>query len=120
MKRLNEKVAVVTGGASGMGLSTVIRFLEEGASVMIADFNATNGTAAVEEAIRQGHDGRVSFIKTDVASEADIVAMLEEAASRFGHLDVLFNNAGVGGAIGPLTKTTTVDWDVRRQPIWHH
>ena len=111
MKRLNEKVAVVTGGASGMGLSTVIRFLEEGASVVIADFNETTGTAAVEQANRLGYETRVSFIKTDVASEPDIVAMLDEAVSRFGRLDVLFNNAGVGGAIGPLTETTTEDWD---------
>ena len=111
MNRLNEKVAVVTGGASGMGLSTVIRFLEEGASVVIADFNETTGVAAVEQANRLGYDGAVSFIKTDVASEPDIVAMLDEAVNRFGHLDVLFNNAGVGGAIGPLTETTTEDWD---------
>ena len=111
MNRLNEKVAVVTGGASGMGLSTVIRFLEEGASVVIADFNETTGTAAVEQANRLGYETSVSFIKTDVASESDIVAMLDEAVTRFGHLDVLLNNAGVGGAIGPLTETTTEDWD---------
>ena len=111
MNRLNEKVAVVTGGASGMGLSTVIRFLEEGASVVIADFNETTGTAAVEQANGLGYETSVSFIKTDVASEPDIVAMLDEAVSRFGHVDVLFNNAGVGGAIGPLTETTTEDWD---------
>ncbi|MGV0034605.1 MAG: SDR family NAD(P)-dependent oxidoreductase [Candidatus Azotimanducaceae bacterium WSBS_2022_MAG_OTU7] len=104
MNRLDKKVAVVTGGASGMGLSTVMRFLEEGASVVIADFNATTGTAVVEEATRLGYEGRISFIKTDVASEPDIVAMLDEAVSRFGRLDVLFNNAGVGGAIGPLMK----------------
>ena len=111
MNRLNEKVAVVTGGASGMGLSTVIRFLEEGASVVIADFNETTGAAAVEQANGLGYGESVSFIKTDVASEPDIVAMLDEAVSRFGHVDVLFNNAGVGGAIGPLTETTTQDWD---------
>ena len=82
MNRLDEKVAVVTGGASGMGLSTVMRFLEEGAAVVIADFNQTTGTVAVEQAISLGYEGKVSFIKTDVASEADIVAMLDEAVSR--------------------------------------
>ena len=51
----------------------------------------------------------MSFIKTDVASEADIVAMLDDAVNRFGRLDVLFNNAGVGGEIGPLTEITTED-----------
>ena len=106
MNKLDEKVAVVTGGASGMGLSTVVRFLEEGAAVVIADFNETTGAAAVEKAISLGYEGRVSFIKTDVASEADIVAMLDDAVNRFGRLDVLFNNAGVGAGIGPLTETT--------------
>jgi NAD(P)-dependent dehydrogenase (short-subunit alcohol dehydrogenase family) len=56
MNRLDEKVAVVTGGASGMGLSTVVRFLEEGAAVVIADFNETTGTAAVEKAISLGYE----------------------------------------------------------------
>ena len=109
--RLNNKIAIVTGGASGMGLATVFRFLEEGASVVIADFNETTGMEALEEAARQGFEERTSFIKTDVASEHDIIAMCGEATDRFGGLDVLFNNAGVGGAIGPLTETTTEDWD---------
>ena len=109
--RLNNKIALVTGGASGMGLATVFRFLEEGASVVIADFNETTGMEALKEAARQGFEERTSFIKTDVASEHDIIAMCGEATDRFGGLDVLFNNAGVGGAIGPLTETTTEDWD---------
>lgn len=106
--RLAGKVAVITGGASGMGLASVHRFLAEGASVVIADFNEASGN----DAVAQSHAAdRVSFIKTDVACEADIEAMIFEAVRRFGRLDVLFNNAGVGGAIGPLTQTTTDDWD---------
>ena len=107
----NGKVAVVTGGASGMGLATVNRFLEEGAKVVIADFNAETGGQACEGAAQAGFSDSVSFIKTDVASETDIVAMIEAATTRFGGLDIVFNNAGVGGAIGPLTETTTEDWD---------
>ena len=109
--RLANKVAVVTGGASGMGLATVFRFLEEGARVVIADFNESTGQAAVAEAGVRGFSDNVFFIKTDVAVEADIVAMFEAAISQFSRLDIVFNNAGVGGAIGPLTETTTEDWD---------
>lgn len=109
--RLEGKVAVITGGASGMGLATVERFLTEGASVVIADFNQETGEAALATAIDNGYGDSVAFIKTDVAAEADIVAMFELATARFGRLDIVFNNAGVGGAIGPLTETTVADWD---------
>ena len=105
--RLSGKVAVVTGGASGMGLDTVMKFAAEGAKVVVADFNAQAGDAAVHAAKQLGFD--VSYVKTDVAIERDIEAMCEHAVSTYGRLDVLFNNAGVGGAIGPLTETTVED-----------
>ncbi len=109
--RLKGKVAVVTGGASGMGRATVMRFLAEGAQVVIADYNGETGKAAFTSASSAGFGDAVSFIRTDVAREEDVVAMLEHAVDRFGHLDVVFNNAGVGGAIGPLTETSVEDWD---------
>ena len=92
-----------------MGLASVLSFAAEGAQVVIADFNTETGNAAVETALQQGLD--VSFIQTDVASEEGIEAMCEHALSAYGRLDVLFNNAGVGGAIGPITETTIEDWD---------
>lgn len=109
--RLKGMVTVITGGASGMGLATVERFLAEGAAVVIADYNAETGEAALANAIAAGHEERVAFIRTDVACEEDVEAMLALAVDRFGRLDVVFNNAGVGGAIGPLTETTAQDWD---------
>lgn len=109
--RLKGKVAVVTGGASGMGLASAMRFLAEGAQVVIADYNVKTGEAALTDATSAGFSDAVSFIRTDVAREEDVVAMLDHAVDRFGHLDVVFNNAGVGGAIGPLTETSVDDWD---------
>ena len=108
--RLKDKVAVITGGASGMGEASVYSFLREGASVLIADFNEETGNQTLEKANEFGRD-RVAFIKTDVSVERDIVSTFEFAMARFGHLDVAFNNAGVGGAVGPLTETTVESWD---------
>ncbi len=109
--RLQNKVAVVTGGASGMGRDTVLRFLAEGARVVIADFNEITGAQTLSDARSAGFADAVRFIRTDVASEPDVEAMIAHAQSEFGGLDVLFNNAGVGGAIGPLTQTSVADWD---------
>jgi NAD(P)-dependent dehydrogenase (short-subunit alcohol dehydrogenase family) len=109
--RLKGQVAVITGGASGMGKATVMRFLEEGAKVVIADFNADTGQAVLAEANTAGFADNVRFIQTDVALESDIEAMLALAVNEFGGLDIVFNNAGVGGAIGPLTETTVEAWD---------
>ncbi len=109
--RLENKVAVITGGASGMGLATVMRFLAEGARVVIADFNEKTGEATLNNAEEAGYAGLVSFIRTDVVVESDIEAMMQCALDEYGGLDIVFNNAGVGGAIGPLTETTVSDWD---------
>jgi NAD(P)-dependent dehydrogenase (short-subunit alcohol dehydrogenase family) len=109
--RLKDRVAVITGGASGMGLATVNRFLAEGARVVIADYNAETGEAALADAVSAGFADAVSFLKVDVAREEDVKAMLDHAVERFGRLDIVFNNAGVGGAIGPLTETAAADWD---------
>ena len=111
MSRLREKVAVITGGASGMGRSTVMRFLQEGACVVVADFNAQTGAQTVNDATAAGFADRIRFVRVDVAQESDVEAMLDAALATFGHLDIVFNNAGVGGAIGPVTETTVESWD---------
>jgi len=109
--RLAGKVAVITGGASGMGRATALRFLAEGASVVVADLNDANGTEFVEAASAQGYAARVRFARTDVAEEADVAHMVDVAVSDFGRLDIVFNNAGLGGAFGPLTELEVEDWD---------
>lgn len=109
--RLANRVAIITGGASGMGLASVNRFLEEGASVVIADFNEDTGQAAIAAAAANGFADQIAFVRTDVANEADIAKLIDHTLHKFGKLDIMFNNAGVGGAIGPLTETTVESWD---------
>ncbi|MDP7067610.1 MAG: SDR family NAD(P)-dependent oxidoreductase, partial [Acidimicrobiales bacterium] len=108
---LESKVAIVTGGASGMGLATVRRFLEEGASVVIGDLNAENGRSVLEDLNAEGYEGKIRFTVTDVSVEDDVAAMTELAVDAFGRLDVVFNNAGIGGAFGPITELEVEDWD---------
>src|SRR5215207_7181344 len=109
--KLKEKVAVITGGASGMGQATVLRFLDEGARVVVADFNEPNGKETIVLASQAGHAEKIRFIRTDVAKEADVKAMIDCAVSSFGRLDLVFNNAGVGGAIGPVWDIEEDEWD---------
>jgi len=111
MSRLAGKVAVVTGGASGLGRATVMRFLAEGARVVVADLNEANGAETLAVAKRQGHGDDVLFVCCDVANEADVASTVAEAVKRFGRLDIVYLNAGVGGAFGPIAETSVEDWD---------
>ena len=109
--RLEGKVAVITGGASGMGRATTLRFLDEGASVVFGDLNEETAQETLALAEDAGHEKRVRFIRTDVAEESDVAAMVALAVEEFGRLDVVFNNAGLGGAIGAITDIDVEDWD---------
>lgn len=95
--RLEGKVAVITGGTSGMGERTVERFVEEGARVVIAGRTEAAGQAIVA---RLGANTR--YIRTDVMVEADIQRMIGHAQDEFGRLDCLFNNAGGAGPMGSI------------------
>ena len=94
-----------------MGRATTLRFLDEGAAVVVADFNEQTGAETLALAKDAGHEKHVRFIRTDVAQEADVEAMIALATSEFGRLDVVFNNAGVGGAFGRITEVEAGDWD---------
>src|SRR6478735_959919 len=111
MSRLAGKVAIVTGGASGMGRATVMRFLADGAKVVVADLNEANGAETLAVAKVQGHGDRIAYLRCDVAKEADVIATVAEAVKRFGRLDIAYLNAGVGGAFGPIAETSVEDWD---------
>ena len=111
MSRLAGKVAVVTGGASGLGRATVMRFLADGAKVVVADLNEANGQETLSVARAKGHGEHIVFIRCDVAKESDVAAMVAEAVKRFGRLDIAYLNAGVGGAFGPIAETSVEDWD---------
>lgn len=104
--QLEGHVAVITGAASGMGLATAERFIAEGASVVIADFNVAAGEEAAD---RLGDQCR--FTRCDVSVEDDVAAAVALATDAFGHLDTMFNNAGIGGAFGPITEIKGDDWD---------
>lgn len=95
MGRLAGKIAIVTGGASGIGEGTVRRFVEEGARVVIADVQDDAG-----ESLASDLGADAIFCHTDVSSESDVQAMVQTAVDAFGGLDVLFNNAGFGGVTG--------------------
>ena len=92
--KLTGKVAIVTGGASGIGLATVKAFLEKGAKVIIADFNEEGGQQA-EQQLKQG-DAEVAFVKVDVASEESVEQLVAATVERYGRVDIMVNNAGIG------------------------
>ncbi|MCB9135563.1 MAG: glucose 1-dehydrogenase [Anaerolineales bacterium] len=91
--RLQNKVALVTGGAAGIGKATACRFAEEGAIVIICDLNETAGQATLEEIRVVSPESR--FYKVNVANRQDVQAWMDEVFNVFGHIDVLVNNAGI-------------------------
>lgn len=109
MGRLSGKVAVITGAASGMGRATAMRFAGEGASVVVVDLNQDGGETTVRGCKENG--GNAVFQRADVSSEADVQAMIARAVKEFGRLDITYNNAGIGGAVGPLEQIKVEDWD---------
>ena len=102
MGRLDNKVAVITGAASGIGRATAVRFAREGANVVVADFDDAAGPLVAKEI------GGL-FVKVNVADEDSVVAMYEKTAEVFGGIDILFNNAGISPADDDSILTTGLD-----------
>ena len=102
--RLEGMVAVITGGASGMGRDTALLFAREGASVVVGDVNDAAGQALAGEVAAAG--GRLAYVHCDVAVEKDVVDLIATAESRFGKLDTIFNNAGVEQPVTPSIEVS--------------
>jgi NAD(P)-dependent dehydrogenase (short-subunit alcohol dehydrogenase family) len=106
--RIKDKVAIVTGIASGIGKGTAILFAEEGAKVVGGDINAEDGNHTVEMIHAKG--GEAIFVPTDVAKSAMVRNLVEHAVSTYGGVDILFSNVGV--AIGnPIVDVSEEEWD---------
>jgi len=104
MGRLEGKVAVITGGASGIGEASVRLFAAEGAEVVVADIQDERGGRLASEL-------GAEYVHTDVTLEADVEAAVSHAVDVFGRLDCMFNNAGIAGAVGPIESVTVEAFD---------
>ena len=105
MTDLKDRVALITGAASGIGAATARLFAERGARVVVADLQEDAGTALAKEI-----DG--AFVRVDVTQEADVQAAVDGAVEQHGQLDCIFNNAGFGGALGPIDETSEDDYNI--------
>lgn len=101
MTQFKGKVAIVTGGSSGIGQTTAIEFAKEGATVIIANRSEIEGQQTVK--LIQEIGGTATFIKTDVTKDADVKNLVEQTLTTYGRLDYAFNNAGIEQAPMPLT-----------------
>src|SRR5512139_582323 len=106
MGKMNGKVAIITGGASGIGAATVRLFVQEGARVVFADILDQKGERLAEEL---GEDA--AYLHVDVSREPDVKAAVDHAVERFGRLDCIFNNAGFSRAHGGIEQISVEDWD---------
>ena len=106
MGRLKNKVAVITGGCSGIGLGAVEVFVAQGAKVFVGDIDDEAGAALAAR-----FDGAVAYQHCDVMDERQIEALMSGAVARFGGLDIVFNNAGAGGTPSRMEDMTGEGWD---------
>ncbi len=110
MGRLDNKVAIITGAASGIGRATALRFAQEGAKVVVADLNEETGVALADEI-------GGTFVQVNVADEASVKSMYDQVIETYGGIDVLFNNAGISPADDDSILTTELDAWKRVQDV---
>lgn len=103
------KVALVTGGSSGMGRAAAIAFAKVGASVVVAARRVQQGSETVQLIQKMG--GEATFIATDISRSEEVVALIDKTIDIYGRLDCAFNNAGTEGKFAPMTELTETDWE---------
>jgi len=103
--RLENKVVAITGAASGFGEAAAIRFVAEGAKVVLGDIQEEAG-----QKVAASLGDAAVFVKCNVTSEDDVANLVDTAVAHFGRLDVMYNNAGIVGAAGPIADTVTDEW----------
>jgi NAD(P)-dependent dehydrogenase (short-subunit alcohol dehydrogenase family) len=116
-----NKVALITGAGSGLGLATAKAFAESGAAVVLADWNEQSARTAADELIAQGL--KALAVACDVSDDAQVEAMIEKAVATFGRLDAAFNNAGVQNVLAETADTTRNDYDrvmdINLRGVWN-
>ncbi len=105
---LNDRVALVTGGSSGIGRATALEFMREGARVAVVDVDAEGGMETVRMIREQG--GEACFIRCDVSNPEDVEAMVCEVVETYGRIDCAFNNAGIEGRMTSITDSSIDAW----------
>ncbi|WP_392565393.1 glucose 1-dehydrogenase [Utexia brackfieldae] len=103
---LENKIALVTGGGSGIGLAIAKAYTKEGAKVMISDIDTKRGLATVQQLLLMG--GEAHFMKADIAQPDDVKALIKQTTKIYGRLDIACNNAGIGGELN-LTGNYRID-----------
>lgn len=110
MSDLNGKTAIITGGASGIGKAAVLKFIEEGSNVVIADINFEAAEDLANE-LNSKEEGKALAVKVDVSSFDSVEKLISSAVDKFGSIDIMFNNAGIGGGKPLLEHDPVEDYD---------
>ncbi|MGZ4857608.1 MAG: SDR family NAD(P)-dependent oxidoreductase, partial [Methanobacteriaceae archaeon] len=106
---LSNRVAIITGGARGIGRGIALKFADEGCSIVISDVLADEAEKTVEEISQKGRE--TIFLKCDVSNSSQVQDTVDQTISRFGKVDILVNNAGIAGAVKSIVDVSEEEWD---------